>query len=118
MWSLTLSIFGSAVYPGIADWNRLAWPWLTRWGVGVSLIGACNIVVWCGVAQIGLNAASGHVAGLRRRMVTSIKIIVVEPVVIYERAKNAGSERIWPCSVYPQGINDRGFWRSAAPKFL
>lgn len=65
VWSLTLIVFGSAIYLGIADWNRLAWPWLMRWGVGLSLITAGNVVVWWGVAQIGLKATSGEATGLR-----------------------------------------------------
>lgn len=66
VWALTLVIFGSVIYLGIADWNRLEWPTAMRWAVGLPLILVGNVVVWCGVAEIGIKATSGDAAKLQR----------------------------------------------------
>ena len=65
VWALTLLIFGSALYLGIAEWNSLGWPVALRWAVGLPMIIMGNVVVWMGLAQIGLAATSGEATGLR-----------------------------------------------------
>ena len=65
VWALTLLIFGSALYLGIAEWNSLGWPVALRWTVGLPMIIIGNMVVWMGVVQIGLAATSGEATGLR-----------------------------------------------------
>ncbi len=59
VWGLTILVFASAVFLGILDWNSLGWPAWFRWGAGLPLIVAGNIIVWTGVAAIGLKATSG-----------------------------------------------------------
>lgn len=59
VWLLTLLFFGCITFLGIADWNGLNWPTAFRWGIGLPLIIAGNLVVWRGVAEIGFAATSG-----------------------------------------------------------
>ncbi len=59
VWLLTLAIFASALFLGVADWNALSLPAAVRWSVGLPLIMAGNAVVWAGVAKIGMAATSG-----------------------------------------------------------
>lgn len=65
VWGLTITIFGSAFVLGIADWNSLKWPTAFRWGAGMLLIIAGNLVVWKAVFNIGLKATSGEAAQLQ-----------------------------------------------------
>ncbi len=58
-WLLTLGVFGSALIAGVADWNSLQVPGALRWGLGASLIILGNLVVWLGVARLGMRATSG-----------------------------------------------------------
>ncbi len=58
-WLLTLGIFGSALIAGVVDWNSLQIPSVVRWGLGAPLIILGNVVVWLGVANLGMRATSG-----------------------------------------------------------
>ncbi len=63
VWGLTLVLFGSAILLGINDWNSLEWG-SARWVLGTPLLVFGNVVVWRGVAEIGLDATSGDATGL------------------------------------------------------
>lgn len=65
VWLHTLLIFGCAIFLGIADWNSLEWPSIFRWGFGLPLIVTGNVIVWVGVAQLGMEATSGEATELQ-----------------------------------------------------
>ena len=63
VWFMTTAVFAAAFCLGVMDWNRLEWPALIRWGVGVPLIVLGNVAVWRGVFKLGLGATSGDASG-------------------------------------------------------
>ncbi|MDD9908713.1 MAG: isoprenylcysteine carboxylmethyltransferase family protein [Ahrensia sp.] len=65
VWAITILIFTAAFVLGVMDWNRLEWPSLARWGIGLPLIVVGNLVVWRGVHLIGMAATSGEATGLK-----------------------------------------------------
>jgi len=65
VWLPTLAVFGGAIVVGFAEWNVLDWPLWLRWGVGLPLILAGNVVVWLAALGIGLEATSGAEAELK-----------------------------------------------------
>lgn len=65
VWLATTLIFAAAFTLGLMDWNRLDWLVFIRWGIGLPLIIIGNLVVWGGVAKIGIEATSGEATGLK-----------------------------------------------------
>jgi len=65
VWAATIAIFSATFLLGIFDWNSMGWSTEIRWGVGLSLIVAGNLIVWAGVMKIGFAATSGEVAELK-----------------------------------------------------
>lgn len=65
VWAATIAIFLATFVLGISEWNSMGWPAAIRWGVGISLIVAGNLIVWAGVMKIGFAATSGEVAELK-----------------------------------------------------
>ncbi|MEZ5933111.1 MAG: isoprenylcysteine carboxylmethyltransferase family protein [Alphaproteobacteria bacterium] len=65
IWPPTVVIFVSAFLLGLADWNRFDWPATLRWGVGLPLVVAGNIIVWRAVFGIGIEATSGAIDHLK-----------------------------------------------------
>lgn len=65
VWIATIAIFGAAFVLGVVNWNDFGWPAPLRWGLGVPMILAGNVIVWMGVRKIGLGATSGEVAVLK-----------------------------------------------------
>ena len=65
VWLATIGIFASTFVLGVWDWNSLGWPTEIRWTFGLGLIVLGNIVVWAGVAKIGMDATSGAVNELK-----------------------------------------------------
>lgn len=59
VWPPTVTIFAVAALTGLLEWNALDWPMWFRFGVGLSLILAGNIVVWRAAFGIGMDATSG-----------------------------------------------------------
>lgn len=65
VWGLTIATFASALALGVVDWNSLEWPSTLRWGLGLPLIVAGNLVVWKAVFNIGMKATSGEADELK-----------------------------------------------------
>lgn len=65
VWLPTIATFACVAIAGLVDWNALDWPAWIRWGVGLPLIVAGNVVVWPAVLGIGLDATSGAEAELK-----------------------------------------------------
>ncbi|MGR3638794.1 methyltransferase family protein [Alterinioella nitratireducens] len=59
VWGPTVAVFVSAALIGVLDWNGLGIPAWLRWGVGLPLVVAGNLVVWPAVLNIGWAATSG-----------------------------------------------------------
>ncbi|MCK0166695.1 isoprenylcysteine carboxylmethyltransferase family protein [Jannaschia sp. S6380] len=59
IWSPTVAIFAAASLVGIIEWNALDWPGWLRFGVGLPLILAGNLIVWRAVFGIDMDATSG-----------------------------------------------------------
>ncbi len=65
VWVPTFTLFGVLLALGIMEWNRLAVPAWIRFGMGVPLIVAGNIVVWSEVAHFGIPQTGGAEGSLR-----------------------------------------------------
>lgn len=63
-WLLTVVVFASAIALGALGWGTLGLPMWVRWGLGLLLVVAGNVVVWSGVHHIGMDATSGAEAEL------------------------------------------------------
>lgn len=65
VWIPTFTLFGILLALGIMDWNSLAVPAWVRFGLGIPLIAAGNIVVWSEVAHFGIPQTGGAKGSLR-----------------------------------------------------
>lgn len=59
VWPPTVAIFVAVILVGIAEWNVLEWPDWLRFGIGLPLILAGNVIVWRAAFGIGMGATSG-----------------------------------------------------------
>ncbi len=59
VWVQTFALFGILIGLGVMEWGNLPIPNWLRFGVGVPLIGAGNVVVWLEVAQFGVAQTRG-----------------------------------------------------------
>ncbi len=64
IWPATAAVFWGAASVGLADWNGLDWPVWLRWGIGLPILLAANVVVSTGMWQLGLGNTSGIPEGL------------------------------------------------------
>ncbi|MCK0141971.1 PEMT/PEM2 methyltransferase family protein [Aliiroseovarius sp. F20344] len=65
VWVPTFTLFGVLIVLGFMEWGSLPVPTWLRFGVGIPLILAGNIIVWSEVAQFGI-AQTGGAKGLLR----------------------------------------------------
>lgn len=64
IWVPTVMIFICVIVLGLIGWNDMGWPAAVRFGLGIPLITAGNVVVWRGVFSIGVKATSGAASNL------------------------------------------------------
>lgn len=65
VWVPTFTLFGILIFLGVIDCGSLPIPTWSRFGVGVPLIVAGNVVVWLEVAQFGIAQTGGAKGSLR-----------------------------------------------------
>ncbi len=65
IWVLTVIALGSIFWLGLSDWNAFGWSLWLRWGLGLTLIVAGNIVVFHSIVYLGYRATSGAKTTLR-----------------------------------------------------
>ena len=65
VWVPTFTLFGILIVLGLMDWGSLPIPTLLRFGVGIPLIVAGNVMVWSEVAQFGIAQTGGAKGSLR-----------------------------------------------------
>ena len=65
VWVPTFTLFGILIVLGVMEWGSLPIPTWLRFGVGVPLIVAGNVVVWSEVAQFGIAQTGGAKGSLR-----------------------------------------------------
>lgn len=65
VWVPTFTLFGVLLVLGVMEWNSLAVPAWIRFGLGVPLIVAGNIVVWSEVSHFGIPQTGGAKGSLR-----------------------------------------------------
>jgi protein-S-isoprenylcysteine O-methyltransferase Ste14 len=65
IWVLTVIAIGSMFWLGLTDWNTFGWSAGLRWGLGLPLIIAGNIVVSHSAFYLGYNTTSGAKTKLR-----------------------------------------------------
>ena len=65
IWVPTFVLFGVLIALGLLGWGELAFPKWFRFGTGVPLIIAGNIVVWSAVAGFGIHKTGGAVGTLQ-----------------------------------------------------
>lgn len=65
VWVPTFTLFGILVVLGVMEWGSLPIPTWLRFGVGIPLIVAGNVVVWSEVAQFGIAQTGGAEGSLR-----------------------------------------------------
>ena len=65
VWVPTFTLFGILIVLGVIEWGSLPIPTWLRFGVGVPLIIAGNVVVWSEAAQFGIAQTGGAKGSLR-----------------------------------------------------
>ncbi|MGH1575714.1 methyltransferase family protein [Planktotalea sp.] len=65
VWVPTFTLFGVLIALGILEWGSLSVPNWLRFGLGIPLIVAGNIVVWSEVAHFGVPQTGGAKGSLR-----------------------------------------------------
>lgn len=65
VWVPTFTLFGILIVLGVIEWGSLPIPTWLRFGVGVPLIVAGNVVVWSEAAQFGIAQTGGAKGSLR-----------------------------------------------------
>lgn len=65
VWVPTFTLFGILIVLGVMEWGNLPIPNWLRFGVGVSLIVAGNVVVWSEAAKFGVAQTGGAKGTLR-----------------------------------------------------
>lgn len=65
VWVPTFALFGVLLVLGIMEWGSLAVPVWMRFGLGIPLILAGNIVVWSEVSHFGIPQTGGAKGSLR-----------------------------------------------------
>ena len=65
VWVPTFTLFGILIVLGVIEWGSLPIPTWLRFGVGVPLIAAGNVVVWSEAAQFGIAQTGGAKGSLR-----------------------------------------------------
>ena len=65
VWVPTFTLFGILIALGSMNWGSLPIPTLLRFGVGIPLIVAGNVIVWSEVAQFGIAQTGGAKGSLR-----------------------------------------------------
>ncbi len=65
VWVPTFTLFGILIVLGFMNWGSLPTPAWLRFGVGVPLIAAGNVIVWSEVAQFGIAQTGGAKGSLR-----------------------------------------------------
>nr|WP_187430149.1 PEMT/PEM2 methyltransferase family protein [Roseobacter litoralis] len=67
VWVPTFTLFGILIALGVMEWGSLPIPIFLRFGVGVFLIVAGNVVVWSEAAKFGVAQTGGAKGSLRTR---------------------------------------------------
>lgn len=65
VWVPTFALFGILIVLGVMNWGSLPIPTWLRFGVGIPLIVAGNVIVWSEVAQFGIAQTGGAKGSLR-----------------------------------------------------
>ncbi len=65
VWVPTFTLFGILIALGVTEWGNLPIPTWLRFGVGVPLIIAGNVVVWSEAAKFGVAQTGGAKGSLR-----------------------------------------------------
>lgn len=65
VWVPTFTLFGILIVLGVTEWGSQPIPIWLRFGVGVPLIVAGNVVVWSEAAQFGIAQTGGAKGSLR-----------------------------------------------------
>ena len=65
VWVPTFTLFGILIVLGVIEWGSRPIPTWLRFGVGVPLIVAGNVVVWSEAAQFGIAQTGGAKGSLR-----------------------------------------------------
>ena len=65
VWAPTFTLFGILIGLGVMNWGSLTIPTWLRFGVGIPLIVAGNVIVWSEVAQFGIAQTGGAKGSLR-----------------------------------------------------
>lgn len=65
VWVPTFTLFGILIALGVMEWGHLPMRTWVRFGVGIPLIVAGNIIVWLEVAQFGIAQTGGARGSLR-----------------------------------------------------
>ena len=65
VWVPTFTLFGILLILGVMNWGSLPIPTWLRFGVGIPLIVAGNVIVWSEVAQFGIAQTGGAKGSLR-----------------------------------------------------
>ncbi|WP_415919038.1 methyltransferase family protein [Tateyamaria sp. SN6-1] len=65
IWVPTFTLFGILIVLGVMNWGSLPFPTWLRFGVGIPLIVAGNVIVWSEVAQFGIAQTGGAKGSLR-----------------------------------------------------
>jgi len=65
VWVPTFTLFGILIVLGLMNWGSLPIPTWLRFGVGIPLIFAGNLIVWLEAAQFGIAQTGGAKGSLR-----------------------------------------------------
>ncbi len=65
VWVPTFTLFGILIVLGFMNWGSLPIPTWLRFGAGIPLIVAGNVIVWSEVAQFGIAQTGGAKGSLR-----------------------------------------------------
>ena len=65
VWVSTFTLFGILIVLGLMNWGSLPIPTWLRFGAGIPLILAGNVIVWSEVAQFGIAQTGGAKGSLR-----------------------------------------------------
>lgn len=65
VWVPTFTLFGILIVLGFMNWGSLPIPTWLRFGVGIPLIVAGNVIVWSEVVQFGIAQTGGAKGSLR-----------------------------------------------------
>lgn len=65
IWGQTTIVIISAFWLGLGDWNSFGWPAALRWGLGLPMVIAGNLIVGVSAFYIGYAATSGAKTSLK-----------------------------------------------------